>query len=136
MNVVLVVLTACYPAAVYFGIEYVEPRVFALILISLFGLRYLIGRLSTKEAGATNYALPLFVVVALFSGWAYVTNSESLLLYYPVIVNAALLTAFAWSLIFPPPIIERLARLTEPELSANAVAYTRRVTHAWCFFFR
>ncbi len=132
LNALLVVLTVCYPAAVYFGIEYLEPKYFALILISLFGLRYLF----TVKTALANFALPLFVVVAIFAGWAFVSNSESLLLFYPVIVNAVLLAAFAWSLAFPPSIIERLARLTEPELPASAVAYTRRVTVAWCFFFR
>jgi uncharacterized membrane protein len=31
--------------------------------------------------------------------------------------------------------IERLARLREPELPPEGVAYTRRVTQAWCVFF-
>lgn len=35
----------------------------------------------------------------------------------------------------PPPIIERLARLTEPELSPQGVVYTRKVTQIWCVFF-
>ena len=132
LNAVLVVMTLCYPAAVYFGIEYVEPKYFALILLSLFGLRYLF----TAKTATANFALPLFVVIAIFAGWAFVANSQSLLLFYPVIVNLVLLAAFAWSLVFPPPIIERLARITDPELPASAVVYTRRVTVAWCFFFR
>lgn len=132
LNAVLVVMTLCYPAAVYFGIEYLEPKYFALILLSLFGLRYFF----TAKAASASFALPLFVVVAIFAGWAFVSNSQSLLLFYPAIVNLVLLAAFAWSLVFPPPIIERLARITDPELPAGAVVYTRRVTVAWCFFFR
>ena len=68
LNAVLVVVTLCYPAAVYFGIEYLEPKYFALILLSLFGLRYF----STAKAATANFALPLFVVVAIFAGWAFV----------------------------------------------------------------
>jgi uncharacterized membrane protein len=132
LNAVLVVMTLCYPAAVYFGIEYLEPKYFALILLSLFGLRYLI----TVKTATTNVALALFVVVTIFAGWAFVSNSEPLLLFYPVIVNVVLLAAFAWSLAFPPSVIERLARITDPNLPPGAVAYTRRVTVAWCFFFR
>ena len=132
LNAVLVVMTLCYPAAVYFGIEYLEPKYFALILLSLFGLRYLV----TMKTANTNVALALFVVVTLFAGWAFVSNSEPLLLFYPVIVNVVLLAAFAWSLAFPPSVIERLARITDPNLPPGAVAYTRRVTVAWCFFFR
>ncbi|UXY16008.1 hypothetical protein N8I74_03025 [Chitiniphilus purpureus] len=54
---------------------------------------------------------------------------------YPVLVNAALLAGFGYSLRHPPSAIERFARLTEPDLPAAAVAYTRRVTWLWCGFF-
>ena len=54
---------------------------------------------------------------------------------YPVLVNALLLAVFATSLWRGPPIVERLARLTEPGLPPEGVAYTRRVTEAWCVFF-
>ena len=33
------------------------------------------------------------------------------------------------------PIIERLARLQEPDLPPEGVRYTRKVTWAWCGFF-
>lgn len=54
---------------------------------------------------------------------------------YPVAVNAIMLALFAGSLWRGMPIIERLARLREPELPPAGVAYTRRVTWAWCGFF-
>jgi len=54
---------------------------------------------------------------------------------YPVAVNLIMLTLFADSLFRGMPIIERLARLREADLPSEAVAYTRRVTWAWCGFF-
>lgn len=54
---------------------------------------------------------------------------------YPVLVNLAMLYTFGASLLHGPPLVERLARLREPELSPRAIAYTRRVTQAWCLFF-
>lgn len=33
------------------------------------------------------------------------------------------------------PIVERLARLQEPDLPEKGVRYTRRVTQIWCGFF-
>jgi uncharacterized membrane protein len=54
---------------------------------------------------------------------------------YPVLVSAVLLVLFATSLRHPPSAIERLARLREPQLPPEAVAYTRRVTQVWCGFF-
>jgi uncharacterized membrane protein len=52
-----------------------------------------------------------------------------------VAVNLALLSSFAYSLMHPPSAIERLARLRHPDLSEQAVAYTRKVTKVWCAFF-
>lgn len=53
---------------------------------------------------------------------------------YPVITSLALGFIFAKSLFFPPSLIERLARLREPNLDATGVAYTRKVTIAWVVF--
>jgi hypothetical protein len=39
------------------------------------------------------------------------------------------------SLLSGPSMIERLARLREPDLPPEAIRYTRRVTQAWCVFF-
>ncbi|WP_280563326.1 hypothetical protein [Chromohalobacter sp. 48-RD10] len=54
---------------------------------------------------------------------------------WPVLLNTAMLAAFAYSLIRPPSAIERLARRREPNLGPRGVRYTRRVTQAWCVFF-
>jgi len=53
---------------------------------------------------------------------------------YPVAVSLAAAAVFALSLHFPPPVIERIARLTEPDLPPKGVAYTRRVTEVWVGF--
>ena len=42
---------------------------------------------------------------------------------------------FGLSLKFGPPLVERLARLQEPELPEHAVRYTRQVTVVWAGFF-
>ncbi|WP_079751670.1 COG4648 family protein, partial [Vibrio parahaemolyticus] len=55
--------------------------------------------------------------------------------FYPVVVNVCMLCVFAFSLKQPQSIIERLARLQEPELPPSGVAYTRKVTMVWCVFF-
>lgn len=55
--------------------------------------------------------------------------------FYPVLVNASMLWVFGSSLLRPPSAVERMARLTEPNLSPAAVVYTRRVTCVWCVFF-
>jgi uncharacterized membrane protein len=54
---------------------------------------------------------------------------------YPVLINIIMLIIFGYSLITPPSIIERIARLREPDLPPIAIIYTRRVTQIWCVFF-
>jgi uncharacterized membrane protein len=46
-----------------------------------------------------------------------------------------MLLLFGLSLKFPPSMIERFARLREPNLPLAGVHYTRRVTQVWCAFF-
>ena len=54
---------------------------------------------------------------------------------YPLLINAFMLALFAGTLMSPPSMIERFARLREPDLPVRAIAYTRRVTQLWCGFF-
>ncbi|WP_299776279.1 hypothetical protein [uncultured Pseudoteredinibacter sp.] len=72
------------------------------------------------------------LAIAAFS---WLSGSDIWLKFYPVIINLGMLSLFSWSLLNPPPIIERLARLTEPELPEHAVRYTRAVTIVWVAFF-
>ena len=46
-----------------------------------------------------------------------------------------MLAVFGGSLFAKQTVIERLARLQQPELPERAVRYTRRVTQVWCVFF-
>ncbi|MBM3117135.1 hypothetical protein [Jeongeupia naejangsanensis] len=77
----------------------------------------------------------LGLAAALLGIAALVSRSSLPLTYYPVLVNAVLFAVFSASLVRPPPIIERLARLTTPALPPEGVAYTRRVTQVWAVFF-
>jgi uncharacterized membrane protein len=54
---------------------------------------------------------------------------------YPLLMNVIMLLLFSYTLLFPPSFAERIARLSEPDLPAVAVLYTRRVTQVWCLFF-
>ncbi len=61
-------------------------------------------------------------------------RQQGLLLYYPVIVNILMLGLFSSSLWQQQSLIERLARIQEPDLPASGVSYTRNVTKIWCVF--
>ena len=83
--------------------------------------------------GGVSRLLPL--AIAILALLSMLVDSTLPLRYYPVLVNAVLCAVFAWSMLFPPSIAERIAKLTDPELPAYAVRYTRRVTGAWIVFF-
>lgn len=121
-------LLLAYPALVYVTLVYFEPRVLALLLLLMAVLRLRSGQPLPGLHAAVGVAL-LLAVLAL--AWNHSLPAKL----YPVAMNLLLLLLFATSLRHPPSIIERLARLREPELPAAAVAYTRRVTQVWCGFF-
>lgn len=127
LAVLVLLLTLLYPLLIYLGIERFEPRWLALLLLALALLRALSSRQSWWWFAALGAAL---LAALSMSG-----NSLLPLKLYPLMVNLVLLLVFAASLRFPPPIIERLARLSEPDLPPRAVRYTRRVTEVWCGFF-
>lgn len=62
-------------------------------------------------------------------------NADLAMRVYPVLMSGAMLTAFALSLARPPSMIERFARIMEPDLPDAGVRYTRKVTWVWCGFF-
>lgn len=81
-------------------------------------------------------AWPLRLGLAgLLIGVSVVSEAELGLRAYPVLVNLAMLSVFATSLWHGMPVIERLARLQEPDLPPAGVRYTRQVTRVWCGFF-
>jgi uncharacterized membrane protein len=123
-----VLVTLFFPLAIWLGEGQIEPRFLAgfLLLAAL-------TRLSPVRTGkAARWWLGGTVLLFALAVWRNVLLPLKL---YPVLVNATLLGAFGYSLVYPPSMIERLARIREPELPAPAIAYTRQVTQVWCVFF-
>lgn len=122
-------MTFLYPAAVYFGIQHVEPRLIAALLAGLLIIRLLF------VAGTGSWSRPLIWAGLAYAAFAVWSNQLIALRFYPVVVNVGMLLLFGASLIYPPSLIERLARLQTPDLPPQGVSYTRRVTQVWCGFF-
>jgi uncharacterized membrane protein len=123
-----VIATLLYPFAIWLGQNQFEPRVLAPLLVLVTATRLpllTVGRTRRWWLGG----------ILLLSGLALWSNRLLPLKLYPVLVNTAFLAVFSHSLYFPPSIVERFARLGEPDLPAPAIRYTRRVTQVWCGFF-
>lgn len=131
---VALVLTLTYPVAVYFGLQVLEPRTLGLLLLAIVLLRHF-GAAERFAAGITTAEWIAFFALCGLSAGIFLSNHAGLLLLYPVAVSLSMLFVFARTLWKPPTMIERIARLSEPDLSQEGVRYTRKVTWAWCGFF-
>jgi uncharacterized membrane protein len=124
-----VTLVAAYPLAVYFLLRHGSIRMAGLGLLAVVVIRFLMpGAMQIQVLAA-------LATGAVFAAGIALTSSEALARLYPVGVSAVLLAAFAFTLIRPPSMIERLARATGASLNAAAILYTRAWTVIWCAFF-
>lgn len=123
-----VAVTLLYPLAIWFGHGQVEPRWLAALLLLAAATRLPAMRLSAAARWSVAGALVL-VACAIWS------NLLLPLKLYPVLVSAALLAGFGYSLTTPVSAIERMARLRGDDFPPAAQAYMRKVTQVWCVFF-
>ena len=135
VRLVFVLLFAAYPILVYLGLTHLGVGSVALLLVAAAALRLTLVR-SRSGGGALTAQLMVALVIAIAIGLlALVSDSPVFLRYYPVCMNAMLLCLFGASLLRPPTMIERIAKLRDPNLPESAVRYTRKVTIVWCGFF-
>ncbi|MDD2759403.1 MAG: hypothetical protein PHH11_03800 [Methylomonas sp.] len=132
LNLLIGALTIGYPFLVWFTLDYFQPGVLALMLAGVFLLRFALMGRNAPASAMTGYGVAACVLFLLAISWI---NRVDGLLLYPVFVSLLFFVIFASSLLYPPPVIERLARLEDPELPPKGVAYTRKVTQAWSLFF-
>lgn len=128
------IVLLAYPFAVYYGIDKLGLSVIGLLLAVMFALRIITAsRTKLKEFKQLAIISGLIGITLIVLGILF--RSKGWLLFYPVAVNACMLMVFASSLKQPQTIIERLARLQEPDLPQSGIDYTRKVTQVWCLFF-
>lgn len=133
-GVLSAIVLLAYPFVVYYGLNRWGIGAVAAVFIILFVLRIAAGNQTRLRelkyiawlSGGAGVVLTLF---------AFVFKNSSWFTYYPVMVNLLMLGLFAQSLRQKESLIERFARLQEPELPDYAVRYTRNVTKVWCVFF-
>ena len=125
-------LAALWPAGIVLSLRWGMLAQFLWAALAVFALRlvFLLGEAGREPARCAAPALGAAVCAA---GLAAGTADAPL--WYPVLMNAALLALFAGSLFSGTPVAERFARRASPELPERAVRYCRKVTQAWCLFF-
>lgn len=130
----LVLLALAYPVAIYAGLSVWNTRMVAgtlgVAVLTLGLIRLRRADSATRWAVlAPPAAIALLVVAALWS------DDRRFILAMPVLVNIALLVAFATTLRGPVSMIQRYAMLVRPELTDAEIAHCRQATVAWCVFF-
>ncbi|MCA9690113.1 MAG: hypothetical protein KC636_10930 [Myxococcales bacterium] len=132
------ILTATYPLAVYIGLTRFSARGLGLVLLVALvpGLALRIGSIDRARLSAHLWpVLRVPLSVAAIVAVAALLDERQLFLWLPVLINLMLLGQFAASLRAEVSMIERFARLADPELPEGGVAYCRKVTVVWCGFF-
>lgn len=126
-------LALLYPIAIYFALQWFQPRVIAigLAVVLLIRQRHSALKLLTDLPRISHAILIALLALCVVT---FATNSEALLRLYPAAMAFGVLALFALTLSHPPSMIERFARLRQPNLPPEGVAYTRRVTIVWCGF--
>jgi uncharacterized membrane protein len=130
VRVLLIVLVVAYPFAVYFGLSYLPPSFFGLVLVAALALRF--GLLKPEERSTV---LPVLVFFLAYAIAAVVFDSARLLLFYPALVNFTLCFVFAISLRSGEPLLLRIVRARGAEISEHAPRYLFWLTAVWSGFF-
>lgn len=124
-------LSILYPLLAALGVRHFGPGWVLLGLFVLIALRTL-PALRAKVPGGLTWGL-LFVAGAVALVAIY--DRELSIRLYPALMSAAMLLTFAQTIVRPPSMIERFARLVTPDLDEAGVRYARNVTLIWCAFF-
>lgn len=128
LKIAVITLSICYPFVVYQGLQHYDALVLLPLLLMLLGLRWVSG-VQVFERNLAIVMLMLVIIIAAIWG-----HSLSLK-FYPVMMSYGFLLVFGSSLFSNSTIVERFARLQDPDLSPKTIAYTRKVTWMWSLFF-
>lgn len=131
---VMALLVMAYPLLIYYFLPQFSPRILALVLILILGLRWLSQPLATRTSSARAWFIPL-AIGALVAALALVLDSALLLKLYPAFISFSFLALFTWSLAHPPTLIERIAARHDPLFGPEQIPYVRKVMRVWCAFF-
>ena len=125
-----------YPIVVWQGLAQGSPRQVAIVLLAVMTPALLLkARKAPAEARVRGLAaVPATILAVLLA--AAILDGSGLILMTPVAANAVLLVSFGVTLRKGSvPMIERFARLQEPDLSAPKQTWCRLWTKIWCGFF-
>jgi len=133
VKVMVIILLLLYPVFIYYGLNYFSPSQLGLCLLALFAVRIVFIRKRDKSARIQVVFTVLIGGSLALLTWVF--DSVEYLKWYPVGLNMVFFFIFTASIIFPPSVIEQIARAHRNNLPPSGVIYTRNVTIIWSVFF-
>ena len=129
LDISFVAIGIAYPFLVYFGLQRLPPAKLAVGLIVLLAAR-LAFEFGKGKRDFLSY-LAVCLVLVIVAARSPMVGLKA----YPIVLSLAFATVFGYSLIAPPTVVERIARLRHPNLPLAANPYLRKVTIIWLAFF-
>lgn len=132
--VLIAVLTISYPFLIYFGLSSkLDVSVLAIaggiIAITQFVFR------SMEAKNNFRLFLPLTIGLVATYTMAYFLKDSLFMKFTPVLISLNFFIIFTASIIKPPSMVERFARIRFKDLPSEAIPYCRKVTFIWIAFF-
>ena len=124
---IVITLMVSYPFLVGWSLSH-GHFVWVSAMLLVLGLVRLLSKSNSLMWPLTGFAI-------LCGGLSLILKDHAWLKLYPVFMSVGALIIFAMTLIKPPSMIERFARLAEPNLPESGVVWTKKVTIVWCGFF-
>lgn len=123
----MIVLMLIYPFLVGWSLAHGQ-FVWVSVMLVLIGL--------VRLFSAGRYLMwPLTGFAILCGGLSLILKDHAWLKMYPVFMSTGACIIFSMTLIKPPSMIERFARLGQSDLPESGVRWTKKVTQVWCVFF-
>ncbi|MBI2255697.1 MAG: hypothetical protein HYU58_13835 [Proteobacteria bacterium] len=120
------VIGAAYPFLVYALHERVSPSVFAIgACLLLFARAYF-----SSSGFMRLLRVPLLAAVAAL-GMLSIVDATLASRIYPALISLMFAALFGSTLRHPPSLVERMARVRDPDLSSAGQDYCRRLTWIW-----
>ncbi len=129
ISVTAVTASLLYPFLVYYGMRWLPPLSMVAFALAVIGIRLL----TLRHQAARMWRGPLLAAAA---GLAILAAMDGRLaaMAYPVLLSLGMAVLFGQSLFRPPSLIERIARLADPDFPPANAAYCRNVTVVWTVF--
>ena len=133
LKLVAILAMVLYPLLILWVLYYQREYLSAACLAGIVVL--VVVALLCRNRSKRKMLITLTALLVL--GAVRISDNPQYFKLYPLLISGLLLFQFAWSLRYPPSMIEQFARLAQRNiaLSPQICAYCRRVTWVWVGFF-